>query len=135
MAILRSDTVVGRAQCEQLARANKLVPSTELRTLEDSVAVTQENFDTRVWVAIRPESEPDRTLTGHVMAFGGFLRKCYVFDYSTEVEGASDEPILSSRLAVARTRILGGLVLDSPERVARALPPRAPVRRDPSQAH
>jgi hypothetical protein len=46
------------------------------------------------------------------MAFGGFLRKCFVFDFSTEVDGAADEPILSARLAYARARILGGLVLD-----------------------
>ena len=40
-----------------------------------------------------PGSGPARSLGGHVMAFGGFLRKCYVFVYSTEVDGAADEAV------------------------------------------
>jgi hypothetical protein len=112
VALFRTDDLVGRAQCEAMARARKLVPSGELRTLEDDVTLTQQTFDTRIWVALEPGRGPDRTLVGYVMAFGGFLRKCFAFVFSTEVEGASDEPVLSSRLAFARTRILGGLELD-----------------------
>jgi hypothetical protein len=112
VAVLRADAVVGRQQCEALAREDGLVPPGDLHTLEEHVAVTQQDFDTRIWVAVQPGSGPTSPLVGHVMAFGGFLRKCYVFDFSTEVEGASEEPVLSQRLAFARARILGGLELD-----------------------
>jgi hypothetical protein len=112
VAVFRADELVGRTQCEELARARKLVPPGELHTLEDDVTVTQETFDTRVWVAVEPGGGPERPLAGHVLAFGGFLRKCYVFAFSTEVASAAEEPVLSSRLAYARARILGGLKLD-----------------------
>ncbi len=112
VAVFRADELVGRAQCEALARERKLVPQGELSTLEDGVAVTQETFDTRVWVAVQAGGGPERPLVGYVLAFGGFLRKCYVFSFSTEVRGAAEESVLSSRLAYARARILGGLELD-----------------------
>ena len=54
------------------------------------------------------------------MAFGGYLRKCFAFVFSTEVAGVAEEPLLSSRLAFARARILGGMrlgdVFDAPPR-------------------
>jgi hypothetical protein len=112
VAIFRTEELVGRTQCEALARERKLVPEGELHTLEDEVTVTQQEFDTRVWVALQPGGGPDRPLAGHVLAFGGFLRKCYVFAFSTEVRGAAEEGELSSRLAYARARILGGLEMD-----------------------
>jgi hypothetical protein len=112
LAVFRADALVGRAQCEELARARKLVPEGDLHTLEDDVTITQQTFDTRIWVALQPGGGPDRPLVGHVMAFGGFLRKCYVFAFSTEVSGSTEEAALSSRLAYARARILGGLELD-----------------------
>jgi hypothetical protein len=115
LATFRADALVGRGQCEALARERRilpLVPEGELHPLEDVSGITQETFDTRTVVAIVPGAGPDQPLVGHVMAFGGFLRKCFVFDFSTEVDGAADEPVLSARLAYARARILGGLVLD-----------------------
>jgi hypothetical protein len=112
LSVFRADDLVGRAQCELLARVRKLVPNGDLRTLEDDATLTQQTFDTRVWVAVDPGRGPNGTLGGYVMAFGGFLRKCFVFVFSTQVEDASDEPVLSSRLAFARARILGGLELD-----------------------
>jgi len=113
LATFRADGLVGRAQCEALARDRRLVPVVpELHPLEDVSGITQETFDTRTVVAVVPGAGPDQPLVGHVMAFGGFLRKCFVFDFSTEVDGAADEPVLSARLAYARARILGGLALD-----------------------
>jgi hypothetical protein len=113
LATFRADVLVGRSQCEALARDRRLVPMVaDLHPLEDVSGITQETFDTRTVVAIVPGAGPDQPLVGHVTAFGGFLRKCFVFDFSTEVDGAADEPILSARLAYARARILGGLVLD-----------------------
>jgi hypothetical protein len=127
VAVIRSDELVGRTQCEQLALAGKLVPSGELTTLEDQVATTQGTFDTRIRVALEIGAAPPHALVGHVMAFGGFLRKCLVFDFATEVDGAAQEPALATRLAFARARILDGLELDSFATVPRDVPaPAAP---------
>jgi hypothetical protein len=122
LATFRTDDLVGRTQCEALARERRLFPAGDLRILEDETGITQQTFDTRSVVAIAPGSGPDRPLVGHVMAFGGFLRKCFVFDFSTEVDGAADEPVLASRLAYARARILGGLELDPFAAVPREMP-------------
>jgi hypothetical protein len=112
VGVFRTEELVGRAQCEVLARNRKLVPEGDLQTVESAVAITQQTFDTRVWVALSAGGGPDRPLDGYVMAFGGFLRKCYVFRFSTRVDDAHSEPVLAARLAYARARILGGLELD-----------------------
>jgi hypothetical protein len=112
VGVFRTDGLVGRNECEAFARDRKLVPPGELHTLESAVETTQDNYDTRVWVAVEPGSAPGSPLVGHVMAFGGFLRKCYVFDFATRVDSADDETVLSDRLAFARARILGGLQLE-----------------------
>jgi hypothetical protein len=122
VTVFHADELVGRGRCEALARDRKLVPAGALRTLEDEVTFTQQTFDTRIWVAIEPGGGPERPLVGHVMAFGGFLRKCLVFDFSSEVDGAGDEAVLSARLAFARARILGGLELDPFDAVPRESP-------------
>jgi hypothetical protein len=131
VAVLRASENVGRTQCEDMAQAAHVVAEDALETLDDETAVTQGAFDTRVRVALRAGSGPRDRIVGHVMAFGGFLHKCYVFDFSTEVDGAAFEPALSARLAFARTRIFGGLELDPLEGVPRAEPSgpdRAPAR-------
>jgi hypothetical protein len=125
VTVFRNDVLVGRRECEAAARDRKLVPSGELSTLEDSVEMTLENFDTRVWVAVEPGPTPESPVVGHVMAFGGFLRKCYAFDFATRVDTARDASVLSSRLAYARSRILGGLQLEGLTVVPREAP-RAP---------
>ncbi|HSY22574.1 MAG TPA: hypothetical protein VK841_10695 [Polyangiaceae bacterium] len=119
VAVFFADAVVGRDQCKAAAEERKLVPSGPFQTLDDQTQVTQQTFDTRIEVVIASGSDPNQPLVGHVMAFGGFLRKCFVFDYSTEVPNAEGAERLSSRLAFAQTRIFGGLALD-----AMASPPR-----------
>lgn len=113
VAVLHTDEVVGRSQCEDLAVTAKIVAGQPLQTVDDEVATTQRTFDTRIRVALAPPDHDGAPLVGHVLAFGGHLRKCYVFDFSTEVADLADEPTLSSRLAFARTRILGGLQLET----------------------
>jgi hypothetical protein len=122
VAVFRADELVGRAQCEALSRDRKLVPTGDLRTLEDETATIQQTFDTRVWVAVQPGARPEQTLVGYVLAFGGFLRKCFAFVFSTQVDSASEEPVLSSRLAFARARVLGGLELDAFDTIPRDTP-------------
>jgi hypothetical protein len=113
VAILYTDTLVGRSQCEERAVASKLVPDRPLQTVDDEVVTSQGSFDTRIRVAVAPPDHAGAPLVGYVLAFGGYLRKCYVFAFSTEVAQLADEPTLSSRLAFARTRILGGLELEA----------------------
>jgi hypothetical protein len=113
VAVFRADELVGRGRCEALFRGRGLLPTGDLRTLEDGAAMTQQTFDTRLWVAVDPGTGPGGSLVGYVMAFGGFLRKCFAFVFSTQVDSAADEPVLSSRLAFARARVLGGLELDA----------------------
>ncbi len=125
VSVFSVNELVGRAQCEELARSRKLVPESDPkseRVVEDQVAITQQTFDTRVEVVLETGNGPDRALGGRVMAFGGFLRKCYAFVYSTEVDAASDEAVLSSRLAVVRARVLGGLELEPFDAVPRESP-------------
>jgi len=121
VAVFSANQLVGRTQCEDLARARKLVPEDDgaAHTVEDEAAITQGTFDTRIEVTLQPGSGPDRSLGGRVMAFGGFLRKCFAFVYSTDVDAIADEAVLSSRLAFVRARILGGLELEPFDAVPR----------------
>jgi hypothetical protein len=122
VAVFVANELVGRAQCEELARSRNLVPADDshtLRTVADEVTMTQGMFDTRIEVALEPGIGPERRVAGHVLAFGGFLRKCYIFAYSTEVDGAAEEAVLSSRLAFVRARVFGGLELEPFDVVAR----------------
>ena len=111
MAVLRTGELVGRTQCENLAHERGLVPSTQLQVLEEAIGITQESFDTRMLVAVDPGHRPGQPLVGHVMAFGGFLRKCYVFDFSTEVDGGHTSPRCRPARRSPARRILGGLKL------------------------
>jgi hypothetical protein len=131
VAVFNAGELVGRARCEELARAKKLVPEaasessssssgSSARTVEDQVAITQGTFDTRIEVVVEPGNGPEGALGGRVMAFGGFLRKCFAFVYSTAVDGAADEPVLSGRLAFVRARVLGGLELEPFDAVSRS---------------
>jgi hypothetical protein len=122
VAVLRSDGLVGRTQCEQLATENRLLPKGDVHVLEDQVTTMLDHYDTRVRVGLAPGPRPESPLAGYVVAFGGFLRKCFVFTFATEVDRAEDESVLSSRLAVARTRILDGLKLDAFGTVPRETP-------------
>ena len=122
VSVLRSDDLVGRERCEAMAHEQHLVPPRELHMLEQETGMTQRTFDTHTVVALDPGAGPADPLVGHVMAFGGFLRKCFVFDFSTEVDGAADEAVLSARLAYARARILGGMEIDPIGAVPREKP-------------
>jgi hypothetical protein len=120
--LLPDHDLVNRQRCEAMAREHALVPTGDLRTVEDEVTVGPDAFDTRVWVALETGGAPERPLTGHVLAFGGMLRKCLVFHFTSEVASAQDEGVLSQRLAVARARILGEIKLDDFDAVPREKP-------------
>lgn len=104
--------LVGRTQCEAIARKKGLLPAVELRTLEDRVTVGPEAYDTRIWVAL--EVRPQGQLAAHLFAFGGMIRSCFFFHFRTEVQSLASEEVLTQRLALARTRILDRVDLDPP---------------------
>ena len=118
------DELMTRQRCEARARQQKLVPaaSTSMRTVADERTHVMESFDTRVWVAIEPPATPTQPLVGHVFAFGGYIHKCLFFHYASTVSSANGEDVLSSRLAVARTRILGEMKIDALAEVPRQKP-------------
>jgi hypothetical protein len=127
VVVFRADELVGRRQCEDLARTRKLVAlPDDLHVLEEQTGITQQTFDTRTVVGVAPGATPAEPLVGHVSAFGGFLRKCFAFDFATQVDGAAGEDVLSSRLAYARARILGGLAIEALGIVEREHPAAAP---------
>jgi hypothetical protein len=68
-------------------------------------------------------------MTGHVLVFGAFIRNCIFMHFSTEVGSAKDEEVLSSRLAMAKVRLVGGLTLDPPRTTGDADVPREKERK------
>jgi hypothetical protein len=103
--------LMNRARCEERARARGLVPE-KLETVEDSATVGPEAFDTRIWVAIRPGTNAEAKVAGHVFAFGAFLRRCLFVHFESEVPSGKDEEVLSSRLALVKVRLVGAIALD-----------------------
>jgi hypothetical protein len=103
--------LVNHAMCEERARALGHAPSGALKTIEDVVTVGPEAYDTRVWVAV--ESEAGGELVGHVVAYGAYLKKCWIVHLVTEVGSAEDEQALSQRLALGRVRMVGGIRVDA----------------------
>jgi hypothetical protein len=126
IAVMHTDALVGRSQCESLAAEAQLLPKAPLQDVDDEVATGSDSFDTRVRVVIEAPTRGGAPLVGHVLAAGGAMHKCFFFDYATEVARADDEGVLSSRLAFARTRILGGLQIETLGAWANAVPRSPP---------
>lgn len=124
IAITNEDELVNRQRCESRARALGWVPAdSRLSTVEDEVTIGPEAYDSRVWVALEA-GKPGGTIDGHVFLFGGFLRRCLLVHYITTVGSAKEEDVLSSRLALASTRVVRGISLDPPRTTDDATVPR-----------
>jgi hypothetical protein len=118
--------LVNHQGCEDRARAMGLVPKEALRTVESTITVGPDAYDSRIWIAIdgRPDADArhdgkheeakDGHLTGHVFLFGAYIRKCLFLHLSTTVPSLQDEPRLSARLASARVSMIGDLKVDPP---------------------
>jgi hypothetical protein len=112
--------IMNRQKCEARVRDMGLVALRDPHTLEDLTTVGPEAYDSRVWVALETGASPSSPLSGHVFLFGAFVRKCLFAHYMTQVASEKEEPLLTTRLAVARLRILGGIEIvpfDQPPRV------------------
>jgi hypothetical protein len=57
---------------------------------------------------------PGGALHGHVLLFAASLRRCLFVHFATRVESAAEDEELSTRLAIARERIVRGIVVDPP---------------------
>lgn len=123
ITITREDELVNRRRCEQKARDLGWIPKGELTTVEDQVTVGPDAFDSRVWVALEPNRKGG-SIEGHVYLFGGFLRKCLLVHLATRVASLAEEEALSTRLAVARARMIKKLALDPPQTTDAATVPR-----------
>jgi hypothetical protein len=112
--------VMNRQKCEARASSMGLFALRDPRTVEDVAIALPDGYDSRVWVALETGSSSRSSsgsfsevpLSGHVFLFGAFVRKCLFVHYATEVSSERDEALLTSRLAVARLRIVGGIEIE-----------------------
>ena len=121
-AISFESELMNRQKCEERTLPKIGLDPQSLITLDEGTTTAPDGFDTRVWVALRAGASASDPLEGHVLAFGGFIRKCMFFHFETRVLHATDEPKLSARLAVARTRILPRLTLLAFDEIRRRTP-------------
>lgn len=124
----RETDLMNRERCEARARETGFVPNAHLVTVDDEVTVSPGPYDSRVWVAIDTPADaksPSGALHGHVFLFGAFLRQCLLVHFETTVDSQGEEPALSSRLAMARARIVRDMSLDPPRTTPFAEVPRA----------
>lgn len=127
LSVFREDDLMNRNKCREAAKRRGLVSDEGLSLVADEITVGPEAYDTRIWIALgdpaaagrhgraQTPAAPSR-LMGHVFATGAFLRTCLFFHFTTEVPqgGSAEEAVLSHRLALARTKILGAIRLDPP---------------------
>jgi hypothetical protein len=105
--------LVNRQKCQQRASETGLLALHDAHTIEDSVTVGPDAFDSRVWIALEAGASSDAALMGHALLVGGFIRKCLFVHYVTEVSSEREEALLTSRLAVARLRVLSGIQMEA----------------------
>ena len=121
--IEQQDELMNRHKCEERARTVGWVASKTMTTLDQEVIVGPEAYDSKIWVAL-DAAKPGGAVDGHVYLFGAFLRRCLFVHLETRVPGATDEDILSDRLAVARARMFRGLAIDPLRTTDDAVVPR-----------
>jgi hypothetical protein len=111
----RETETMNRDRCEQRARALRDLPTRdETGGLGRRRIDVPPEFDTVVEVGFARPS-PAEPLTGYVMAFGGWIRRCFAFVYTTSAPAAvpDAERLVGDRMAVMEARALEGLELRS----------------------
>jgi hypothetical protein len=101
------EDLMNRQRCEERAKKLGWLPAKEgaLSTMTDDVYVSQDGYDTRLWVALEA-ARPGGGVQGHIFMFGAYIRKCLLVHLSTSVPSAKDEEVIAKRLAIAETRII-----------------------------
>ncbi len=114
---------MSRKRCEERARLWRDLPKRGQAISNRSIDVPR-GFDTQVDVGFSA-SKPGEPLTGYVMAFGAWARRCFAFAYTTSATGADAEQKIGDRLALVQGRTLEAM------RVQRATDLDADRRRRP----
>jgi hypothetical protein len=117
--------LMNRQRCQERASSMGLLPLHDARTIEDRTMFGPDGYDSRVWVTVDTGQSSETPVFGHAFLVGAFVRKCLFVHYATEVPRASEERLLSARLAVARVRILAGIEMepfDQPAKVQAEVP-------------
>jgi hypothetical protein len=115
--------LMNRQRCLDRATEMGLLALHDPITIEDETTIGPDAFDTRIWIALEARASPAAAMTGHALLIGGYIRKCLFVHYATEVASEKEEPLLTSRLAVARLRILAGIKLEPFDEAPRAAIP------------
>jgi hypothetical protein len=109
----RESETMNRDRCEEQARALRdLPPHDPAGGLSRRRVDVPPEFDTLVEVGLS-RAHPAEPLTGYVMAFGGWVRRCFAFVYTTQSSAPDAERAVGDRLAVMEARALEGLELRS----------------------
>jgi hypothetical protein len=110
--------LTNRQKCEEKALQEKFVKDLRVSVVEEQEGIDKDGWDAHVLVAV--EKTPTE-LVGHVLSFSSFIRKCLWFHFETHAKDGLEFE-LSERLALARTKVLGELSLDSFGAVPRQRP-------------
>ena len=113
LELTTESALTNRQRCEAFARERGLVHDDALQTVADEIIVGPGSYDSHVTVAALPATAPHRSTSGHVFLFGGYMRKCLFVHFETKEREGEDEAALSTRLAVARLQILGGIKVEA----------------------
>jgi len=105
LAIWHEEQLMNRQKCEERAR-DKGYGERAGEEVDTEMTAIPEGWDTLLWIAAEHDAS---TSTGHIFAFGAFLRKCLYFHFSTRGAPA----VVSDRLAFVRLRVLREMSLDS----------------------
>ncbi len=98
--MITTDGLANRARCEGHARDLRALPPREGASVIDRHRVDMPSgFDTIVEVGLLP-SDPGQPITGYVMAFGGWAKKCFAYALTTTAKGRGAEEAVADRLAL-----------------------------------
>ncbi|APS00502.1 hypothetical protein [Pajaroellobacter abortibovis] len=126
--------LMSRQRCEANAReAQWITPDAqwnpqdkEQRPIEDEIVSFPDGYETHLWVIIKAGPQDSDPVRGYLFAFGGSIRKCLFFSYTSVAyseDGAEElSTMLANRLATARINLFDTLTLESLEDIPR-LPP------------
>jgi hypothetical protein len=98
--MLSTDGLANRARCEARARNLRPLPEREGAAIVEKRRVDLPGgFDTVLEVGLLP-SEPGKPLTGYLLAFGGWSKRCFAYALTTSAKGKGAEEAVGDRLAL-----------------------------------
>ena len=98
--MLPTEGLANRARCEAHARELRALP-----VRDDAIVIEKKRvdlpsgFDTVIEVGILA-TKPGRPITGYVLAFGGWSKKCFAYALTTSAMGRGAEEAVGDRLAL-----------------------------------